>query len=321
MNYKNNSFLILILSAFTMYACNTDSLTEKALTELNHTLKTQPEFIKVHAAEYLIWLGHTEEARKEFLHENELHGSQPKYRIGIWRVLSQAEKDPAGKKVWNDKVYNAFGDLNGPDRLHASETLAKLKLSPLEKYPEATQKSMADESRNLQVYTHWATFYSPGADAKKYRQDFLNLVANDSNKIIRMISAYVLRKIKGLDAEQWTALARVALSEPDSSGLRKNLINTAIVTFPDGMKSTPDYEKIRQEMTRNYEQFSAGERIELAQALAEEGNEEDLKLLTSYLNNENSAGVYEPGSKEGADVRAAAAFAILKIAQRSGSKS
>jgi SSS family solute:Na+ symporter len=304
------------MAVFNINACKTYSLSEKALAELKTTLKTQPEFIKVHAAEYLIWLGQTEEVRKEFLHENELHGNEPKYRIGIWRVLAQTETDAEKKKIWYNKVFQAFGDLNGPDRLHAAETLAKLKLSPLEKYPEATQKSMADELRNMQVYTHWALSYAPNADTNKFRQDFLQMAEGDSNQVVRIISAYIVRRINHLIPDEWTKLSQQALAEPDSSELKKILLNTAVVTFPEGIKKTADYDKIRQAITHDYQHFSVGERIGLAQALAEVGNESDIQLLSSYLDNENSAGIYDANTKEGADVRAAAAYAILKIKER-----
>lgn len=319
MNTKRNHFfylLILSMAVIHLNACKTDSLEQKALNELLSVLHTQPEFIKVHAAEYLIWLGHKDEARKEFLHENELHGNQPKYRIGIWRVLSQTEQEPTGKKAWYDNVYKAFGDLNGPDRLHAAETLAKLKLSPLEQYPEATQRSLADESRNMQVYTQWALSYSPQADPNASRKEFLHLLASDSNQVIRMISAYIVRRTKGLTPEEWTKLSEEALAEPDTSELKKNLLNTAAVTLPEGMQKTAAYDTIRKEMTSHYQQFNAGDRIALSQALAEIGIASDIPLLESYLENENSKGLYEADSKEGADVRTAAAYAIIKIKQR-----
>ena len=279
------------MSAISLGACKSDPLKEKALAELNHTLETQHEFVKVHAAEYLIWLGYPQEARKIFIRENELHGSQPKYRILIWRVLSETETNPKKKKIWYNKVYQAFGDLNGPDRLHAAETLAKLKLSPLEKYPAATKESINDSSRNMQVYTHWALSYSPGADTNKYRHDFLQIIESDSNQVARIISAFVIRQMKGLTPDEWTKLAAEALTEPDTSGFKNNLLNTAFVTFPDGMKMTTDYEKIRLAMTENYKQFSTNERIELSQALAEKGEESDIPLLTSFLNNENITGI------------------------------
>ena len=319
MNPKKNYFFFFILfamTALTMNACKTESLEDQALAELNQTLKTQPEFIKVHAAEYLIWLGHPEEVKKEFLKENELHGDQPKYRIGIWRVLARTETDAAKKKSWADKVLHAFGDLDGPDRLHAAETLAKLKISPQQQYPEATERSVHDESRNMQVYTHWALSYTPGADAHQFTSDFLQMMETDTNKIVKMISAYIIRNRKGLTAGEWTKLSQQALAEPDSSDLKRNLLNTAFVTFPDSMGKTEDFGEIRQAMTRNYQLFSAAERIQLAQALAEGGDESDIHLLTSYLNNEHAAGIYDVNSAEGADVRAAAAYAILKIKER-----
>ncbi|MEO6933389.1 MAG: hypothetical protein ABI151_17280 [Chitinophagaceae bacterium] len=297
----------------SVVACKNDALKDQCLSELEHTLQTEHEFIKVHAAEYLIWLGHPEEVKKEFLKENELHGSQSKYRIGVWRVLAQSETDPAKKKEWIEKVLNAFGDLNGPDRLHAAETLGKLKQSPLAKYPDATEKALHDTSRNLQLYTQWAVSFAPDADTNKQRQQFLQMLASDSNQIVRMISAYILRKNKGLTQQEWTTLAAEALAEPGDSPLKHNLMNTAIVTFPEGMKKPAVYDEIAKEARSNYSKFSVDQRIQLSQALAEMGNEKDIALLTSFLNNENSAGFYEAETKEGADVRAAAAYAILNL--------
>lgn len=316
MNHRANHFIYFIFFIMTLVnipACKTSSLQEQSLAELKQVLHNQPEFIKVHAAEYLIWVGHPEEVRKEFLRENELHSDQPKYRIGIWRVLAQTETEPEGKNLWHEKVLEAFGDLDGPDRLHAAETLAKLKLSPLEKYPDATQKSVADTNRNMQVYTHWALSYAPNSDANKFRQDFLHMLANDTNKIVRMISAYIVRRIKSLTPDEWTKLSMQALEEPDSSDLKNNLLNTAMVTCPGGMNKPGTYEKIKAAAKANYQHFSADKRIQLAQALAETGDELDIPLLTSYLNNEHIAGFYDANTKEAADVRAAAAFAILKI--------
>lgn len=313
------SFSLLAMTVFRSSSCTADTLANKALAELRHTLKTQQEFIKVHAAEYLIWLGYANEVQTEFLRENELHGEQPKYRIGIWRVLAQTEATPEKKKLWYDKIYRAFDDLKGPDRLHAAETLAKLRLSPKERYPEATQTSVMDESRNMQVYTHWALSYAPGADSTQFTRDFLAMMATDTNQVVRTISAYIIRRRGGLTAAEWTQLSKEALEEADTSSLKKSLLNTAFVTFPEDAGKTADYERIRKAITENYQRLSAGERIELAQVLAERGEASDLPLLEAYLNNEASKGLYATDSKEGADVRAAAAYAILKTKARGGS--
>lgn len=294
-------------------SCNMkDPLKEQALNELNSVLNNQSEFIKVHAAEYLIWLGHTEEARKIFLKENELYGDQPKYRIGIWRVLAQTEESREGKMKWENKVLDAFGDMNGPDRLHASETLAKLKVSPLEKYPEATQNALANENRNLQVYTLWAIFYASPEVLDKNRLEFIEMATIDSNEVIRLISSYILRKI-GIDAQQWQDFSAMALSEPDSSSVKFNLITTAFITKPASATQSELFSKIRSALITDYKSRSAADRISIAHALAKNGTESDLPLLESLLNNAFSSGIYEADSPEAADLRTAAAYAILKI--------
>ena len=305
-----------------MISCNnetvkSDPLAEKAMDELRDVLHKQSLFIKVHAAEYLIWLGHTEEVKKVYLSENELYHTQTPYRIGIWRVLAQTEKKPEDKMQWINKVFDVYGDINAPDRLHATETLAKLQQSPLARYPEITQKTLAAENRNLQTYARWADSYSSDTTMKKNRTEFLRLAIEDSNQVVRKISAYILRKIVGLNEEEWLVLANKALAEQDTSGMRHSLLNTAFVTLPAGSEQHDLFQDIHREMLKNSTGFSMGERIELALSLADKGEADDLPVLISMFNNENSKDIYEPGSKEEADVRATAAYAILKIKQRS----
>jgi len=270
----------------------------------------------VHAAEYLIWLGNAEEVKKVYLSEDSLHSSESPYRIGIWRVLAESEANDADKMKWINKIFDVYGDPKAPDRLHASETLAKLQQSPLAKYPELTLETLASENRNLGTYARWAISYSSDSAMKENRSEFLRLAAEDSNQIIRKISAFVLRKISGLNTDEWTSLANKALAEPVTTGMRYSLLNTAFVTRPGHEENKVQYENVHKEMLVNNQQFSAGERMELALALADKGTADDLPVLTAMLNNENSKGFYEIDSKEGADVRATAAYAILKIKQR-----
>ena len=304
-----------------MISCNnetvqSDPLAEKAIDELREVLHKQSLFIKVHAAEYLVWLGYTEEVKKVYLSENDLYQAQTPYRIGIWRVLAQAEKKPEDQMKWINKVFDVYADANAPDRLHATETLAKLQQSPLARYPEITQQTLSADNRNLNTYALWAISYSSDTAMKKNRIAFLHLATEDSNQVIRKISAYILRKIGGLTEDEWLALANKALSEPTDSEMQHSLLNTAFVTLPAGSKQQGLFQQIHREMLQNSAGFSVGERIELALSLADKGATGDLPVLISMFNNENSKGVYEPGSKEEADVRATAAYAILKIKKR-----
>ncbi len=292
-----------------------DPLKEQALTELHAVLKNNTQWVKVHAAEYLVWL-HKDmsEVQKIYQEEYRQYQNEPKYRIGISRVLYQTETDPAKKKAWLDKVLTVFGDTTSPDRIHAAETLAKLKTSPAALYPQATDASLQDTSRILQTYTLWATSYTSKEMEEKNKQAFIRMAFEDTDPIIRKISAYVLLKSKDLTPEEWKAFAAKALEEPASGGLRNNLLQAAFVTYTGGDETI--HQKIKTEITGNWKQFTAGERIELAQALAEKGGCEDAAILAAFLNNEEHHNLYEVQSSSGADVRAAAAYAILKIAGR-----
>lgn len=291
-------------------------LEKKAMTELRNTLRTRPQFVKVHAGEFLLWLGSPDEPRKEFLKENDLHGEEPKYRVVIWRVLAQTETEPEKKAVWTNKIANAFSDTAGPDRIHAAETLGKLGLSPLQKYPEATMHALESGNRNLQVYSLWATSYSSDSALATNKREFLRLLISDSNVVVRKISAFILRNIRDLSLPDWNTLSEKAFAEPVNSDVRTTLFNTAFVTKPEGPGEKDLYNKIQMEMKKEHHLFPAGKRIELALSLAQKGTMDDYPILIAMLNDENIQGFYEKDSDEGADVRAAAAYAILKIKQR-----
>ncbi len=290
-----------------------DPLERKALEELQKGLKAQAQWIKVHSAEYLIGMGYSEQVKREFLHENLLHHSKPRYRIGIWRVLTEAEIGPDQKNQWIDKIFEAFGDRNGPDQLHAIETLAKLELSPIAKCPEATQNALKSEDGILKTFAIWATAYVSDQALKCNKQELLNIAVSDSDEKIRIISALGLRKLGSFTRAQWTFLAFKALLEPVESALRNSLLNTAFVSFQGESEETGTFRKIREEIQKGYKLFSFEKRIGLALSLAEKGTVAELPILQSFLNNEGIPGIYASKSMEAAEARAAAAFAILKI--------
>lgn len=310
--YAGGCLLLLMLSNCKMK----DTLNQTASRTLITNLAEQSGFIKAHAAEYLLGVGDTPIVRKTFLTEDELHGAEPRYRIVIWRVLAQTEHTEAGKMKWVDKVLDVFGDLQAPDRLHASETLARLGVSPMERLGEATQLALHSDNPNLRVYTRWAISFSSDSILAENKKKFLDFAASDSILDIRKISAYILRHIKGLSPDQWSRLAGQALHEPLETGFRQNFLNTAYLTYPGPQGDTALYHRVSEGVLENHTAFSAEDRIGLAQALAEKGTQAEIPLLEDYLKNDNADGRYEPDSPTGSDVRAAAAYAILKISAR-----
>ena len=289
---------------------------KKALIELNSILKHSQKFVKVHAAEYLIWTGHPEAALKEFLKEEKIYSNESKYRIVIWRVLVQAEKNSTLKKMWLNKIYDAYNDIDGPDRTHATETLAKLKQPVTNLFPQVTTKTLVSNDRILQTYALWASSFGSDSLMDINRQKFIDMTLTDTNLIIRKISAFVLRQLKGLNLHQWEKLTSAALLSDKADDAFVTFLATSLVTAPIGADSK-ELSKINDLLIKNVKNYNVGQRTELSQALAEKGDKKHLKILQGFINDENHAGIYDPSSNEGADLRAAAAYAILKICNRS----
>lgn len=312
------NFLLIALMAFqtkNMKISPPSPEKQKALAELNQVLKHNKQFVKVHAAEFLIWTGYKEAALKEFIKEDQLHSGEAKYRITIWRVLVQAEDDPARKQMWMDKIYKAYTDLDGPDRTHATETLAKLKQPVSDLFPKETAFTLKSADRNLQTYALWASGYDRSGQLKTDRDIFVNRMLTDEDMIVRRISAFVLRQAKGLNVGQWDKLAAAALAQTLADETFVTFLITAWMTAP--VEAGPEkLIRIEQQLLKDAKDYNLGQQMELAQALAEKGTKKHLPLLMEIMENKYSGGKYVPASEEGADLRATAAYAILKITSR-----
>ncbi|UUO07838.1 hypothetical protein M4951_05875 [Blastopirellula sp. J2-11] len=91
---------------------------------LVESLTAQGEWSSVHAAEYLIHLDEKSPVLSAFLPQADC--KTPQYRIGVWRVLAQAEETPDSQKLYVQRIRDVLLDLAAEDRLHALESLAKL---------------------------------------------------------------------------------------------------------------------------------------------------------------------------------------------------
>lgn len=314
MKYLLLTLFIVNINCMSNKCAVPETLSKKAIAELNTVLQNEQKFIKVHAAEFLLWLDlNQDDVKNIFLKENEEFGNEPKYRIGIWRVLAQASAGDE-KQKWTEKIMNVFIDTSAPDRIHAAETLAKLKTSPMTRYYDISKRTLADTNSILSVYTKWATSYTSVDDAALNKKDFINYLFNSDDTTVRKISAYVLAKSKNLTPQEWEHLADKALAEPVHSPLKQTYLNTAFVTFTGADDGKAD--QIKKELTEGYLKFNAEQRISLSQSLADKGGCDDIPILESFLNNENAAAFYDEKSSLAADVRAFAAYGILNIKKK-----
>lgn len=284
----------------------------EAIQILQSNLITQSEWVKVHSAEFLLWTGHPEGIKDVFLEEEKKFGQESPYRIGIWRVLAQAETKPEEKEKWIQKILQAFTDENGKDRVHAAETLAKLRISPLKNYPDITRRAMVAENKYLSLYTRWSNCYTSLDSLSIVCDSFLEvMLSKEENITYKSLAAYVIRQLDILDKGQWNLIAQSALSEPKDSDIRINLLNTAFVCVDKEMVQSDLFKQVYKEFLEYKNITDNNIRIKLADGLAENGQPEDITLLSSFLKTNGSS--VDPIS---ADLRTFASYAILKISNR-----
>lgn len=294
-----------------------DTLRNYIIQTLNKNLRIQSEWTKVHAAEYLIDLGYQQNVKSVFLKEQERHGAESPYRIGIWRVLAQTADIGEEKKVWIDHILKVYGDTNATDRVHAAETLAKLHTSPAENYPEETREILEGPDNPLSVYTHWAVYSPIDTDTVEvgYRY-FLDVILHNKDTALRSMAAYALRHLGQLNEEAWHQLASKALSEPEYSKARVYLTSAALVTAPDGSLESGPYLAIRKQLLSYKYSLNKNERVEMAVALAESGRETDMAELVPLLEGGKTDGLDEKKRLVAPDIKDGAGYAILRINRR-----
>lgn len=305
-------FILLAMIISNQTIAQEHAQTVAGIALLRKVLREQEEWVKVHAAEYLLWAGYPEGVKAEFVGQEKRFGTKPPYRVGIWRVLFQCAENESEKEVWLNKIKGAFLDENGPDRIHAAETLAKLRISMLAEAPGITERALKSDVTVLALYTFWSTAFDSAGQREIVKMELVKNLTPlfGSDWAVKAISAYAIRQLGDLNAGQWERIADAALKEPQTSAARVNMLSAAWLTAlnPGDAKLLP----IESALLKFHSAQSKGERSEMAMALAAKGNADDLPVLTEMLENKRPLG----DAAADYDVMAAAAYAILKIRQR-----
>lgn len=319
---SRKSFIILFYILLFMAACDNNTnkapaisseLKEESIEVLRTVMQTQSEWVKVHAAEFLIWSGHPGDVREIYIEEEKQFGNKSPYRIGIWRVLAQETEEPDDKKEWTNKIMNAFLDTSGADRIHAAETLAKLHVSTLKEHPDATALALKSPVKSLSLYTRWSVAFTSADSLLSVRDSFLSMAISGEEEVSsRRLAAYVVRNSGELPDVQWKLFAKAALSEPEGSGLKSVLLTAVVITAPGIVISSDLYQQVFEAFLHYKDIPDKGARMDIAAGLAEKGTVDDLQGLIALLRNENPLDI----ETDNADVRASAAYAILKMEKR-----
>ncbi|MBL1409402.1 type 1 periplasmic-binding domain-containing protein [Sphingobacterium faecale] len=277
---------------------------EKALADLKHLLLSEKAWVKVHVAEFLLWEGCCrDEVKQEFVKEEQLYSHTPKYRIGIWRVLAQSALTPEERVMWERKIKAAYEDPKAEDRLHAIETLAKLRVPVVAQVDSSLEGSM-------RLYSLWN--YALGGDAnrkvvkKRILEDLFNKKLTDLELIV---SSFVLRYLSPFTTKEYSALEAWVRNRQFLPSVASNLWATLVVLSPENVSDNKQVE-INQMLFDFKEQEGSLNNILLAFAQRAGDREWENVLALYSLCKDKSSPTYH------SDIHASAAYMMLRVANR-----
>lgn len=301
-------FVLVIPKKVNSETLSLPDLKQYARNDLRELLHTQEEWIKVHVAEFLIWENYlVNEVRSAFLDEERKHGDQPRYRIGIWRVLAQAALTSEERKSWIGRIVAVYNNPSSIDRLHAIETLAKLGV-PVDASRKWVAEVTVDNIDAFTIYRLWNAAHHPDVGPDIVRATCLTLLnqltEQDNTHLIPTIS-YVLRYLKPLTLNEWLQLPELHIIERLPVAVRANLLATAWMTAPliEDQQTLP----IKNQLM-SMERDPAGLQ-QLLHGLAERRGVDDREILFRLYNQVRDVNktTYD------ADIHATAAYALLNL--------
>jgi solute:Na+ symporter, SSS family len=260
------------------------------LDEIRVAMKTQTAWTQIRAGEALIGQGRPEETLEVFRPLVETAPSQE--RIGVWRVLAQAEPTEEGRQKMVERIWQAFLDENGSDRLHAVEALAKLHVL----IPSGRRGAVVEFARRPAAeaaFAHWLLVISGDPGGRRALVETLK----DRDPIARLRASYSLSQIRRLADTAQVALLEAAREEPVDSPALLTVIAAAA-------KVGKDRDRFRKRLEEATRSTDPEWRRQAANFLGDVGEAEDQAALTALSKDEQPA------------VRMTAANARLRIDAR-----
>lgn len=279
--------LVLLLGMAAATDAVSAEVHARSLAVLHEALAEGKVWVKVHAAESLLWTGHPEGVRELFL--NEAKSAGPFYRIGVWRVLAQAAADPEERKAYTEKIAAVLLDPSAEDRGHAAETLGKLGYTSHD--PEIVRLAQTETGSNLPLM-RWVLANSGDAKDEAYLAELLT----SDNVDTRGCAAYALRFFKQLRPETYAKLAEAASKDPTDSPHRVNMISPWYLHAPESERPA-----IHARLIEYAERGTKDDKREMCAALGRVPRVDDLGIFERLLDDPDL------------DARAGAAEALLRI--------
>lgn len=159
---------------------------------------------RIHAIEYLNELGFKKDLQILLNNDTSLATNKPQQRIGYLRCLSETAPSFKERTRLISKILSIYLDEKSPDKIHAAETLAKLRVSLSGLHPN-NNKLPAEDSAQLAAYVGWGQVYIKGhPDSLDYQRIFYTL--QTGSDLQKQIMAYGLAYVGKFNETPWMQL-------------------------------------------------------------------------------------------------------------------
>lgn len=183
------------------------AFSSSAKLALRDALVREQGFIRIHAGETLVALGESTAMHAFFLKETS--SSDPRYLVGVWRILAQSAPNLIERSAWIARLEQSASTPGSATQLVAIESLNKLN-RVLTGIPLAAVKDMmADATDASRPFLHWAEALAGNPDAIHSLVQLLQSPVPAA----RSRAAYALRHLKPGDRSVLTKLAAAAMRE------------------------------------------------------------------------------------------------------------
>jgi len=268
-------------------------LLQSAFETLTEVLKSDTTTKQIHAADVLIKFGHTKLVYDWFHQSDEELDDLPIRRVMVWRTLAGSAPCESERSKWIRKIVSIASTIEAPDRLHAVESLAKLRASPQVEFSASLQEWKKSAMEREVVFIQWALWGdAPPANLGEILFNYLN----STDDITQLRAAYITRWL-GAPPPASMALADLANQTKGSDQVAAIVLASAYLLGP---KQT-DAPHWRSQLEC------------LAQGADPEATYHALQGLMPFYTNQDLGRISQLLLHSDADVRVAAAWTILTV--------
>ena len=269
-------------------------LRERSVQVLRQALQEERGWVRIRAAEALLWNNSSEGVKEAFSSEAAEPGSS--HEIGVWQILAQAtlrkSQHDLERQQYVDRILEAFLSSEGERGSRAAEALANMGYAGR----PAELLRLAGEGEGFrQVDALWLLAASGSGED----QTGLASRLESGDPAVRARAAFALRRLESAGPEVRSALERALSSEEVDSNVRIYLLSALYVHGA----GTPVSKSELQSYVRN---GTREQRLEAIEALAHGGDGDQIPLLEPLLVRQATD----------AEIRVAAANALLRIERR-----